>query len=164
MARPFTGEMHVGVAQAMCRQAKTARQLRQALALLLPLAYGHTLEQTAQILGRSCREINRLRIEFVAEQEGRGKKRVSTSTRRIKQQRKESAILDELLPMAAESGMVTIPQLKPLLEKRLGKKLCLASVYNLLHRHGWRKPAPDTAREDGEKTSQNRWQKSKPRL
>ena len=67
MPRPFDGIEHLAAAQAQCRQAKIAQQLRQALAVLLPLAHGYTLKQTAQIVGRSCGETSRLRNAFIAE-------------------------------------------------------------------------------------------------
>lgn len=45
---------------------------------------------------------------------------------------------------ARTGGVVAIRAIKPALEARLGRSVALASVYNLLHRHGWYKPAPGT--------------------
>jgi Winged helix-turn helix len=35
-------------------------------------------------------------------------------------------------------GVLVVGQIKAALEKRLGRKVALASAYNLLHRHNWR--------------------------
>jgi hypothetical protein len=37
-----------------------------------------------------------------------------------------------------------------MVEEKLGKTLCLVSLYNRLHRHGWRKLAPDTRHPKGD--------------
>jgi hypothetical protein len=38
---------------------------------------------------------------------------------------------------------LVVGQIKPRLEEALGRKMALSSVYKLLHRHNWRKLAPD---------------------
>lgn len=170
MARPFTGAAHLQAAREQCHRAKSVKQMRQALAVLLPLAAGLSLEQTAAVLGRTREATCRLRMDFINAQEGRTEKRRPAPMRRAAQHQAQAAALDELLPAAAEGGVVVIPQLKPLLEKKLGKTLSLATVYNMLHRHGWRKLAPDTvhpkgdasAREDWKKNSPMRWSKCAP--
>lgn len=170
MARPFTGQAHLEAARELCHRTKSVKQMRQALAVLLPLQVGLTLEQTAAVLGRSREATSRLRTEFIHAQGGRAEKRRSTPTVRAARHQAQAAALDELLPTAAEGGVVVVPQLKPLLEQSLGRTLCLATVYNMLHRHGWRKLAPDTvhpkgdpaAREAWKKNSAQRWQKSEP--
>ena len=37
MARPFTGQAHLQAAREQCHRAKSVKQMRQALAVLLPL-------------------------------------------------------------------------------------------------------------------------------
>jgi hypothetical protein len=94
----------------------------------------------------------RLRDEFIARQEGRRSEQVS-ETKRVRQERwvRQSRILDEVLSKAAQGGVVVVPPLKPLVETRLGRSLCLATLYNRLAvRHGWRKLAPDTRHPKGE--------------
>jgi hypothetical protein len=62
----------------------------------------------------------------------------------------EAQLLDEVLSQAAQGAVVVVPLLKALLEKKLGKSLSLTTLYNMLHRHGWRKLAPDTAHPKGD--------------
>ncbi|MBU2809824.1 winged helix-turn-helix domain-containing protein [Acidithiobacillus thiooxidans] len=37
-----------------------------------------------------------------------------------------------------------IPQLKPVIEEKVGKSMALSTIYRMLARHGWQKLAPDT--------------------
>ena len=50
MARPASGTQYLGDAQAFRDNAKTAEDLRLALAVLLPLEQGLSLQQTAALL------------------------------------------------------------------------------------------------------------------
>ena len=53
MARPATGREFVETAKARIVSAKTVDALRAAQALLLPLEFGLSLEQTAIVIGLS---------------------------------------------------------------------------------------------------------------
>jgi len=48
------------------------------------------------------------------------------------------------------------------LDSRLGRNVALASVYNLLHRHGWSKIAPDKRHPKTDAAAQENWQKTPP--
>lgn len=167
MARPFSGQDHIEAARRLRDSAQTAQQLRQALAVLLPLECGLNLEQVAQVLGRSKGATCVMRTSFLSAQEN------PATTRRSKRQlrnraktslQQEAQALDELLEHAAQGGVVVVPPLKPLLEKKLGKSLSLGTVYNMLHRHGWRKLAPDTVRPKGNPQVREDWKKTPRRL
>ena len=45
--------------------------------------------------------------------------------------------------MAENGGVWVVSQIKPALEKALGRRMALATAYNILHRNGWRKLVPD---------------------
>ena len=49
---------------------------------------------------------------------------------------REASILDEVLADAQKGGIVVIPQLKPLIEEKVGKPMALSTVYRMLVRHG----------------------------
>ena len=168
MARPFEGKEHLEAARVLRDKAKTMQDHRQALAVLLPLEQRLSLEETAVILGLSKGATSRIRNQFLAREEGRPKKE-SWYVKVLPERRvREAEILDEVLAKAVEGGMVVIPPLKPMVEEKLGKTICLATLYSMLHRHGFRKLAPDTrhpkgdekAREDWKKNSPSNWQKS----
>ena len=53
MARPARGAEVLEMAQEMILRAKTIDELRQAQAVVLPLAHGLSLDETAKAIGRS---------------------------------------------------------------------------------------------------------------
>ena len=66
MACPFTGgDETIEIAQIAIKQATTLDELRQAQAVLLPLLYGLSLEQTARVLGVSPGWACQLRRRFI---------------------------------------------------------------------------------------------------
>lgn len=87
----------------------------------------------------------------------------------------ETAFLKDIEQEGTDGQILEISLIKNKLEKKLGKKIAKSSVYELLHRHGWRKIAPRPyhpnrnigKQEDFKKTSlplsnpQKRWQKAK---
>ena len=56
-----------------------------------------------------------------------------------------------------------VPQIKAELEAALGRPMALSSVYNLLHRHGWRKLAPDKRHPQSDPAAQDAWKKNSPK-
>ena len=74
----------------------------------------------------------------------------------------EAAALDKVLVDAHLSGVVIIPRLKPLIEQELGKTMAMAlsGIYRMLHRHGWRKLAPDTEHPKGDPEARQIWRKN----
>ena len=65
MARIARGDEFVDSALEVIANAVTVEQMRQALAVVLPLRFGMTLEQTAQIAGVSVGWASRLRNRFI---------------------------------------------------------------------------------------------------
>lgn len=90
----------------------------------------------------------------------------------------ESEFLEGLEQAGNEGQILEISLVKSKLEIKLGKKIAKSSVYELLHRHGWRKVAPrpyhpskDIEKQDAfKKTSHlissphKSWQKAEPYL
>jgi transposase len=164
MARPFRGEEHLEAAFAAISQASTVEQLRQAQALVLPLHCCLSLEQTAQALGISPSWVSRLRNEFIAgriirdDTPARGGRHHENFS--VEQ---EAELLRPFIEQAAQGGILVVGQIKPLLEQARGKPIALSSVYNLLHRHGWRKLAPDKRHPKSNPQAQEEFKKNSPR-
>ena len=165
MARPATGEAHIEAARKLLKSAKTTDELRIAQAVLLPLALGLSLQQTARAIGRSVGATCTMRTRF-----GRIATGEVAAPRRKRDLRNrahtnlahEAAILDEVLSDAAEGGVVVIPRIKPAIEAKLGRTIALSSLYRMLHRHGWRKLAPDTQHPKGDPARREEWKKNCP--
>ncbi|MDP2164414.1 MAG: winged helix-turn-helix domain-containing protein, partial [Hydrogenophaga sp.] len=66
------------------------------------------------------------------------------------------------LDRARTGGILVVGQVKAELEARLGRTMALSSVYNLLHRHGWRKRAPDKRHPHSDVLAQQEWRKNAP--
>jgi|GEM_PF-5531050 len=66
--RAFSGQEDLEVARQQRDQAKNIEQFRQALAILMPLELGLSLEQVALLLERSKGATCTLRTRFIVEQ------------------------------------------------------------------------------------------------
>jgi len=165
MARTASGAEHLQAARELLHSARTAEQMRQAQAVLLPLELGLSLEQTATAIGRSVGATCNMRMRFMAVCEGRRgtpRSKHELRNRATATLEREAKILDEVLRGAADGAVLVVPQLKPQIEARLGKPLALSSVYRMLARHGWRKLAPDTRHPDGDPQAREGWKKNSP--
>jgi Winged helix-turn helix len=170
MARLASGTQDLEWARTQIAKARSADDLRQAQAILLPLELGLSLEDTAIAIGRSvsltCKLRNRRRREQAAEIPIKQRK-TALRNRAISTLEREAALIDSVITNAASGGVVEIPSVQPAIEKALGRTIALSTIYRMLARHGWRKLAPDTAhpqgdaakREDFKKNSVPKWQK-----
>lgn len=163
MARPFTGKSSIEAARKARDAARTAAELRIALAVLLPLEAGLSLAQTALVLGRSRHTTCALRTDFCARASGlrAGRRKKSELRNRAKSTlQAEAAALDAVLAGAAQGAVLVIPGLKEKIEAHLGHSISLAGVYRMLARHGWRKMAPDTEHPQGNAQAREEWKKN----
>lgn len=166
MSRPASGDDEVlANARQVIATAQTVGQLRQAQAVVLPLAYGLSLADTAFVIGVSPGWACQLRRRFMrgslvgtpdAPKAG-GRKRENLSLQ------EEREFLAPFLEQAASGGVLVVGQVKAALDKRLGREVALASAYNLLHRHNWRKLAPDKSHPKSDPLAQEEWKKNSPK-
>ena len=75
----------------------------------------------------------------------------------------EREFLAPFLASAAVGGVLVVGQIKAALDQQLGRDVALASVYNLLHRHQWRKLAPDKRHPQSDPLAQETWKKNSPK-
>jgi len=152
-------------ARAAIASAQTAQQLRQAQAVVLPLDHGLSLAATAQVIGVSPGWACQLRCRFMQGQlagaadapTAGGRKRQNMSIE------EEREFLSPFFASAATGGVLVVGQIKTALDHRLGRTVALASAYNLLHRHGWRKLAPDKRHPQSNPLAQDEWKKNSPK-
>ena len=166
MSRPASGDDKVlANARLAIAAAQTVEQLRQAQAVVLPLDYGLSLADTAQVIGVSPGWVCQLRRRFMHGQLAGGADAPTAGGR----QRQNMSLVDEreflapFLEQAASGGVLVVSQVKVALDKRLGRKVALASAYNLLHRHNWRKLAPDKRHPQSDPLAQEEWKKNSPK-
>ena len=167
MARPAGGSKDLAWAREQVSKARSADDLRQAQAILLPLELGLSLAQTALAIGRSvsltCKLRNRKRRERANEIPVRKTKR-ELRNRATASLAQEAVLLDQVLAKASDGGVVAIPSLKPAFEKVLGREIASSTLYRMLARHGWRKLAPDTADPKGDPERREEFKKNSPAI
>lgn len=161
MARPFRGHDILEQAKSCLAKAKSADELRQAQSVVLPLEYGLTLKQTAEAIGKSVRWTSQLRSEFIRANGTitSGKSPRGGRFRQNMTPEEEAEFLAPFFDEAKTGGIIVVGKIKEAIEERLGRKVALASVYNLLHRNGWRKLAPDKRNPKTDVEAQEDWKK-----
>ena len=164
MARTPRGREVLEKAKELLSKARMADELRRAQAVVLPLEFGFSMERTAAIIGMSKGWASQLRTQFIRTGgEGADKKRLRGGRRRENMSYEEEvAFLAPFLEKATKGGILVVGEIKEELDKRLGRRTALASTYNLLHRHGWRKLAPDTRHPKADSAAQEEWKKNSP--
>jgi transposase len=165
MARIALGQEFVEQALQVISTAQTVEQLRQAQTVILPLLFDLTLKQTAQITGLSVSWVSKQRNRFIqgkpvgdASVPARGGRRRENFTLE-----EEAALLQPFLEQAKEGGVLVVGQIKPHIDAALGRSAGLSSVYALLHRHNWRKLAPDKRHPKSDPLAQEEWKKNSPK-
>ena len=166
MSRPASGDDRILMnARQAIVSAQTVEQLRQAQAVVLPLDYAMSLADTAQVIGVSRGWACQLRRRFIHGQKAGapdapaagGRKRQNMSLQ------EEREFLAPFLESAAVGGVLVVGQIKAALDRRLGREVALASAYNLLHRHNWRKLTPDKRHPQSDPLAQEEWKKNSPK-
>jgi transposase len=165
MGRRASGSELLEQAKACLAKARTVEELRQSQAVVLPLEFGLSLEQTAQAIGVSVGWACQLRRRFVcADGElGGGHARRGGRRRENMTREEEAAFLAPFFEKAKVGGILIVGEIKRALDVRLGRKVALASAYNMLHRHDWRKLAPDKRHPKGDIATQEDWKKNAPK-
>lgn len=165
MARIARGEGFTEQAIQVIANAQTVEQLRQAQAVVLPVLFAMSLEQTAQITGLSVSWVSKQRNRFIqgkpvgdASVPARGGRHRENFTLQ-----EEAALLEPFLEQARQGGVLVVAQIKPHIEAALGRSVSLSSVYALLHRHNWRKLAPDKRHPQSDPLAQDEWKKNSPK-
>lgn len=164
MGRKAKGREILESARAYLSKAKTTEALRQAQAVVFPLEYGMTMEQTAKAIGVSpgwaCQLRNRFMKEGSISEAGKplrgGRRRENMSIE------EERAFLLPFFENAKTGGFLVVNNIKEAMDIRLGRHVALASAYNLLHRNGWRKLAPDKRHPQSDIEIQEAWKKNSP--
>jgi transposase len=162
MARAVSGREFLAKAKGVLAKAKTVEEFRQAQALILPLEYGFSIEQVAAVIGVSRGWACQLRTRFIRD----GAKHTQMPPKRGGRRREnmsieeEAAFLAPFFESARCGGILVVNVIHNALEQRLGRKVALASAYNLLHRHGWRKLAPYKRNVQADIQAQEDWKKN----
>ena len=166
MARPaIITEDVLAHAEKLVQEAETARELRAGLSVVLPKACNITYAETAKVLGVGVATVVRLQ-RFIRDQVAKKPSQKSTwggRRRQILSMKEEEAFLAEWSAKAEHGGVLVVPPMHAALEKQLGQKIAVSTVYRMLARHGWRKVEPDTCHPKRDLEAQEEFKKNSPR-
>src|SRR5450756_603564 len=162
MGRLAGGHEFLEAAVTQAANAKTISELRMAQALLMPLKFGLSLDDTSVALGLSKSWTLRLRQRFGRIQGGQEQPKSKGGLRNRARMtlKEEAALLAPYIEQAQQGGVIIVPPLKAKLEKALGRSMAQSTVYAILHRHGWRKLAPDKQHPESDPVAQEEWKKT----
>ena len=160
MARPARGQSVLEMAQRLLAKAAEADELRILQAVVFPLAYGMSTQETARAIGRSPRWITSARNAFIRNAGIVKKASKAVRNRAHMTKDEEEAFLFPFFENARLSGILVVSGIHSALEQHLGRRIALATTYNLLHRHGWRKLAPDKRNVKADIQAQEEWKKN----
>lgn len=161
MARTPSGQQLLEKAKELLVNARTAKEVRQAQAVILPLEFNMSLEQTSAITGISKNWACHLRTEFIHANGNVERKKSHGGRRRENMSLADEAVfLAPFIEKARAGGILIVSEIKDALEARLGRTVALASVYNLLHRHDWRKLVPDKRHQKSDSEAQEAFKKT----
>lgn len=161
MARTASGHQLIDKAKELLGSAKTVKELRQAQSVILPLEFHMSLDQTSKITGISKRWVSQLRTEFIRA-DGSVERKTSRGGRRRENLSlaQETDLLAPFIEKAKAGGILVVNEIKQSLEASLGRPVALASAYNLLHRHDWRKLVPDKRHPKSDPEGQEAFKKT----
>ena len=140
--------------------ATSIQDYRAALSVILRAKVGLDTEQTAEVLGTSCRTVFRDHDRVCTQDEPReswGGRRHCAMT--VEQ---EKEFLAQWMTPAAEGGVLSVPPIHAALVKHLGREFPMSTTYRLLARHGWRKIQPDTKHPKSDPAAQEEFKKNSP--
>jgi transposase len=160
MARPARGQSVLEMAQSLLAKAAEADELRILQAVVFPLVYGMSIQETARAIGRSPRWITSARNEFIRNAGIVKKASNAVRNRAYMTKDEEEAFLAPFFENARLSGILVVSGIHSALELHLGHRIAQATTYNLLHRHGWRKLAPDKRNVKADIQAQEEWKKN----
>jgi len=164
----FNDDM-VHASRQVVQEAKTARELRSGLSVLIPKVCGVTNSEAASVLGVGVATVVRMQKQIRDQVDGKieAKGRWGGRRRENLSVQEESEFLEPWVKKAETGGVLVVPPIHAALEERMGHSVAPSTVYRMLTRHGWRKVEPDTchpkrdiqAQEAFKKTSPKRWRK-----
>jgi transposase len=135
-------------------------ELRILQAVIFPLEHGMTIQETARAIGRSTRWVSMARNKYIRTAGARPSKAQAVRNRSHMSLAEEKEFLAPFLEQARCGGMLVVNEVYRALQDHLGRKVAPASAYNLLHRHGWRKLAPDKRNVEADVQAQEDWKKN----
>lgn len=162
MSRGYQALKVVGTAVlAAMNEAKTVEEFQRYQAIHLRVNEDMDVGRIARITGLAESTIHNLHSRCRSKGlEGVKTKRKGGRYHAHMTEAEEKAFIAPFIATARKGGIIEVGGIHRALEQRLGKVLNRQVVYNLLHRHGWRKIAPRPKHPQGDPTAQEAFKKT----
>ena len=129
------------VAGQKCRYAGTVRELKMALAIIIPERLGVNFEETAQIIGVSPATVSRFRKNFSAFNAGKSAKPSNWGGRRRSNLslKEEMRFIEKWSEKAEKRPLKDLVRVQRDYEWVIGGKVPKSTIHRMMARHGWKK-------------------------
>ena len=160
--RPDLSAELLDAAREVAKKTKDARELRQAMSVVLSGVMGMTLPRVGELIGRSQASVARFQSEFRAWFCGRQDKERKWGGRRRAYLtfEEEKEFLSGFFEVASRGGILVVSEVRTAFEKKLGHKVAETTVYRMLARHGWRKIVPRRRHPKADESAQEGFKKN----
>jgi transposase len=145
---------------ALLRWKKLSPEHRGRIQMVLMRESGMTQPKIAEVMGASLSTVNRAHMAYdkggvkaLKPKPSGGRQRENMS---LKQ---ETTLLARFTKAAGAGELLNIQDLKAAYEKAIGHATSNSTVYNLLHRHSWRKLMPRPFHPNRNRAAQNAFKK-----
>lgn len=144
----------------LLKQVKTASEVKRVQSILLG-AQGKKSEEIAKIIDFSPGYIKQLWSKYKSEGEKIliGENRGQTRSRAHLNLKEEKEFLAQFIEKAKTGGFLEVSQIKQVYEEKYQITVKPSVIYDLLHRHGWRKIAPRSKHPKSDKLKQKKFKK-----
>ncbi len=163
-ARPFPKKARKEL-EALLPQARNVGQRRKIESCLLRARHEWPAEKIAQEVGLSVGRVHHIHAAYLKEGKAAlvGKGDWGGHKRSAMTPEQEQAFLKGFEAKALEGQIAIVGVLKEAYERKTKKKVCLATIYNLLKRNGWRKVKPQPHHPKTDPAAQEAFKKNLPR-
>ena len=158
-------DFSVGVAdrlEPLMHQVKNKEELRRMQAIYFRARFGDSAKQVSQRTGLTLGTVHNLHSRWRKEGEAalelapRGGRRHAYMS--IEEER--AWLLDTFGEQAMAGGILEVSRIHCAYETKIGKDVPSSTIYDLLHRHGWRKVAPRPRHPQGDAAAQEVFKKT----
>lgn len=152
----------VEAAHQLVQKARTARELRTGLSVIIPKECGVSNEIAAKALNVGVATVVRMQRRIRDQVDGKKKGKSSWGGRRRQTMsvEEESEFLRPWVEKAETGGVLVVPPIRAALEEQMNHPVAPSTVYRMLARHGWRKVEPDTCHPKRDPQAQNDFKKN----
>lgn len=146
------------------KRAGSHAEYQRIQCVLIRATLGSSAAQIAQLLGWSTATVHVLHSRWarqgdaVFDMRGRGGRR-----HQYLSVERERELLAPFVERAQAGELLSVREIQPVYEKRIGVRVAPSTVYRLLDRHGWRKVVPRPRHPKADVAAQAAFKKTPPR-